>query len=85
MHEGSSKTEIELLGDVWKKSHEARTLDSGLHRALLLGGKARALAAHNAPVWIDELSQEISVFVIHVPYVVLSKNVCHVIFCILCL
>jgi len=61
-----------LFLDIGQKPHEASALHRCLYRALLLGGKARALPAHNAAVRIDELAQKVDVFVIDVPDVILS-------------
>ena len=70
-----------LLLDVREKPHEASTLHCRFHRALLLGREARLAAIHHAAVRIDEILQEINVFVINVLDVVLRQNVigCHII------
>ena len=55
----------------------ASTLNRRLYRALLLGREARALATHDATVRVDELFQEIDVFVVDVADVILCKDICH--------
>ena len=64
-----------LLSDIGEEPHEAGALHGGFDRALLFGGEARALAAHDAAVRVHELLQEISVFVVDVPDVILGKDV----------
>ena len=66
-----------LLLDIGQKPHEAGAFDCGFHGSLLLGGEASALAALDAAVRIDELAQEINVFVIDVSDVILCENVGH--------
>ncbi len=61
--------------NVRKQAHEAGALYGGLHCTLLLGGEPRALAAQDATMRIDELLQEIDVFVINVSNVVLREDV----------
>src|SRR5581483_7396708 len=57
-----------------KEPHEAGTLDGLLDGALLLGGEARALAAHHFAVRVDELLQKVDVFVVDVTDIVLREN-----------
>src|SRR3989344_7177609 len=64
-----------LLLNKGQKPHKPRTLDSGFYCTLLLGGEPDLGASHNAPVRIDELLEQIDVFVIDVLDVILRKNV----------
>lgn len=61
-----------LFLDIGQKSHEASTLHRLLDCSLLLCGKTRALSAHDASVRIDELPQEVNVFVVDVLNIVLT-------------
>lgn len=64
-----------LLLHVWEKAHEAGTLDGGLDCTLLTRGELGAAATHHAAVRIDELLEQVNIFVVDVLYVVLSQNV----------
>jgi len=64
-----------LLLHVREKSHEAGAFDCGFYCALLFGGEACALAAHDAAVRIYELLQEVCVLIVYVAYVVLREDV----------
>lgn len=68
-----------LLGPLFlnegKEAHEASALDRGFDGSLLLGGESALFAAHDATVRIDELLQEVDVFVIDVLNVILRENV----------
>jgi len=67
-----------------EEAHEARTFDRGFDGTLLLGGQAAFLAAHDATVRIDELLQEVDIFVIDVLNVILREDVVahNFVFCI---
>ena len=64
-----------LLLNVGQKPHKSRSLDGRFYCTLLLGGKSAFAARHDAAVGIDELLQEIHVFVINVLDIVLRENV----------
>jgi hypothetical protein len=64
-----------LFLNVRQKRHEAGALYRCLDSALLLGGKTTSLSTQDASVRIDELLQEVDVFVIDVLDIVLRKNV----------
>ena len=68
-----------LLLDVRKKSHEARSLDRCLDGTLLLGSETASLAADHAAMRVDELFQQIDIFVIDVLNIILSEYICHII------
>ncbi len=65
----------QLFLDEWEEAHEAGAFDGGFYGALLLGGKPRTFAGHDAAVRIDELLQEIDVFVVDVLDIILGENV----------
>ena len=62
--------------DEWEEAHEASALHCGFDGALLLGREARALLAHHTAVRIHELLQEVHVFVVDVPDIILCKYIC---------
>jgi hypothetical protein len=66
-----------LFLHVGQKAHEASALYGGFDLALLFGGEVRAIATHDAAVRVDELLQEIHVFVVDVLNVILRKDVVH--------
>ena len=73
-----SVPKFKLFLHVRKQSHESCALDCGLDGALLLGGEPPSLAADHAAVRIDELLQEINVFVVDVLDIILSENIRHI-------
>ena len=64
-----------LFLNEWQETHEASTLDGGFDCALLLGRETALAAAHDAAVRIDELLQEVNVFVVDVSDVILCEDV----------
>ena len=58
-----------------QKPHEPRAFDGSFNGSLLLRCEAAFAARHDAPVRIDELFQEVHVFVVNVLDIVLSENV----------
>ncbi len=64
-----------LLLDKGQKPHEPRSLDGGFDGALLLGGEAALSAAHDAAMRINELLQEVDIFVIDMLNIILSQNI----------
>ena len=66
-----------LLLNVREKTHETSALDRLLDSTLLFGGEPRTLAVHDPSVRIDELLQEINVFIIDVPDVILCEYIRH--------
>ncbi len=61
--------------DEREESHEAGAFDGGFDGTLLLGSEPALLAAHDATVRVDELLQEIDIFVVDVADVILRENV----------
>ncbi|KKW23351.1 MAG: hypothetical protein UY67_C0024G0025 [Candidatus Kaiserbacteria bacterium GW2011_GWA2_52_12] len=66
-----------LFLHVGEQAHEAGAFDRRVYRALLLGGKAALCARDDASVRIDELLQEIDIFVIDVLNIILCEDVGH--------
>ena len=64
-----------LLLDEGQKPHKARPLDCGFDRTLLFGGEPALGASHDAAVRIDELLEQVDVFVVDVLDVILRKNI----------
>ena len=60
---------------VWEKSHEPRPLNCRFNCALLFCRQTSSATAYQSSVRIDELPQEIDVFVINVLDIVLRENV----------
>ena len=67
-----------LFLHVRKQSHEASALDGCFDLALLFGREIRLGAAHDAAVRVDELLEQVDVFVIDVLDIVLGQNVIHI-------
>jgi len=69
-----------LLLDVRQKPHEPRSLNCLFHHALLFCGEATFATVHHAAVRVDEILQEVDVFVIDVLDIVLREYIvcCHV-------
>ena len=61
-----------LFLDIGQKPHEASSLYSRFYGSLLFGGEAGSFAALDTTVWVDELPQEIDVFVIDVTDIILG-------------
>lgn len=66
---------LSLLLDEREEAHKTRALYGGFDGALLLGRQAAFLATHDAAVRIDELLQEVDIFVVDVLDIVLGQNV----------
>ena len=64
-----------LLLDEGQKPHKARPLDSGFDCTLLFGGEPALGASHDATVRIDELLEQVDVFVVDVLNVILREDV----------
>ena len=62
--------------DVREERHEARALYRLFDCALLLGGEASALSVHHTSVRVHELLEEVDIFVVDVPDVILCEDVC---------
>ena len=67
-----TRVKKELFLYVWEQTHKSCTLHGCLYGALLTSGKLCATTAHHATMRIDELLQEIDIFVIEMLYVILS-------------
>lgn len=66
---------LSLLLHVREQSHESRTFDRGLYGTLLASGQLAATAAHDATVRVDELLEQIDIFVVDMLNVVLGEDV----------
>ena len=67
-----------LFLNVRKQAHKSSALYCRLDCTLLLGGESCALARNHTAVRIDELLQEVHIFVVYVLNIILCEYVCHI-------
>lgn len=70
---------LNLLLDEREEGHETCALYSSFYGPLLLGGETALGASHDATVRIDELLEQVDIFVVDVLDVILCEYVCHMI------
>lgn len=62
-----------LSHHVWKKSHKSCTLHRCRKLTLILGGNARAITIDDTTMGIDELLQDLRIFVVDVLNILLTE------------